>query len=51
MYNHDELNNALYRAALVLDKGLESTRELVAGYKDDVSLMVISDEKIFRIDS
>ncbi|MBS3880347.1 hypothetical protein [Proteus mirabilis] len=30
--NNDELNNALYRVALVLDKGLESTRELAAGY-------------------
>ncbi|NHU14200.1 hypothetical protein [Proteus mirabilis] len=36
--NNDELNNALYRVALVLDKGLESTRELAAGYVETMGL-------------
>lgn len=38
--NNDELNNALYRVALVLDKGLESTRELAAGYVETMGLGV-----------
>lgn len=38
MYNSDELNNALYRLALVLDKGIESTRELGASYVETMGL-------------
>lgn len=38
MYNSDELNNALYRLALVLDRGLESTRELGASYVETMGL-------------
>ncbi len=48
--NNDELNNALYiESLLVLDKGLESTRELAAGYVETMGLGFDRSVRIYRI--
>ena len=39
----------LYRVALVLDKGLESTRELAAGYVETMGLGFDRSVRIYRI--